>query len=274
MLRESAARTAQLAQGIDAVAPGLLWLRETRTLVAADAHLAYEDVIGGALPTWSTTDAILVLQRAAVEFGAREFLFLGDVIHGARMSEGAAREVQSGLDRLRALAAVTLVAGNHEGRTRGVEVLGDTVEYAQRAGWLMIHGDNACHPEPACPEPGRREGPRAGRSAAEARGVIIGHLHPSVRSNGTSAPAFLSGRGIIVVPALTAYSEGLDVCGDDCFEALQAFGVTSRSELHVVAATAELVYPLGNLSALRQELRRPPHAPQHRYRRKFLRPDR
>ena len=255
MLRESAARSAQLAEGIDAVAPGLLWLRETRTLVAADAHLAYEDVIGGALPTWSTTDAISVLQKAAAEFGAREFLFLGDVIHGARMSEGAAREVQWGLDRLRSLAAVTLVAGNHEGHTRGADVLGDTVEYAERAGWLMIHGDK----------------PRPSSSRA---GVIIGHLHPSIRNNGTSAPAFLAGGGVIVVPALTAYSEGLDVCGDDCFEALQAFGVTSRSQLQVVAATAERVYPLGTVAGLRQELRRPSQPPQHRYRRKFLRPDR
>jgi metallophosphoesterase superfamily enzyme len=267
VLRESAARSAQLAEGIDAVAPGLLWLRETRTIVAADAHLAYEDVIGGALPTWSTTDAISVLQKAAVEFGAREFLFLGDVIHGVRMSEGAARQVQSGLERLRSLAAVTLVAGNHEGHTRGAGVLGDTVEYAERAGWLMIHGDDACHPELV-------EGPRAGRNAPETRGVVIGHLHPSIRNNGTSAPAFLAGPQIIVVPALTAYSEGLDVCGDDCFEALQAFGVTSRSQLQVVAATAELVYPLGSVSGLRQELRRPSQPPQHRYRRKFLRPDR
>lgn len=252
MLREAAARSAELAEGIDAVVPGLLWLRETRTLVAADAHLAYEDVIGGALPTWSTSDAITVLQKAAQEFGAREFLFLGDVIHGARMSEGAAREVQSGLERLRALADVTLVAGNHEGRTRGADVLGDTVEYAERSGWLLVHGDKAS---------------LTGRA-------IIGHLHPSVRSNGTSAPAFLAGGGVIVVPALTPYSEGLDVCGEDCFEALQAFGVASRSQLQVVAATHELVYPLGSLSALRQELRRPSQPPQHRYRRKFLRPDR
>ena len=251
MLRESAARTARLAEGIDAVAPGLLWMRETRTLVAADAHLAYEDVIGGALPTWSTTDAISLLQKAAVEFGAREFLFLGDVIHGARMNEGASREVQAGLDRLRSLAAVTLVAGNHEGRTRGADVLGDTVEYAERAGWLMIHGDKP----------------------ALSRQVIIGHLHPSVRSNGTSAPAFVTGPRIIVVPALTPYSEGLDVCGDDCFAALQTFGVTSRRELQVVAATAELVYRLGSVSGLRQTLRRPSQPPQHRYRRKFLRPD-
>ncbi len=253
MLRESAARSAQLAEGIDAVAPGLLWVRETRTIVAADAHLAYEDVIGGALPTWSTGDAISVLQKAALEFGAREFLFLGDIIHGARMSDGAAREVQSGLERLRALATVTLVAGNHEGHTRGADVLGDTVEYAERSGWLMIHGDQ----------------PSLSRA-----GVIIGHLHPSIRSNGTSAPVFLAGPRIIVVPALTAYSEGLDVCGDDCFEALQAFGATSRNELQVVAATHDLVYPLGTVSGLRQELRRPSQPPQHRYRRKFLRPDR
>ncbi len=269
MLRESAARRAQLVDGIDAVAPGLLWLRETRTIVAADAHLAYEDVIGGALPTWSTTDAISVLLKAAEEFGAREFLFLGDIIHGSRMSEGAANGVQAGLDRLRALATVTLVAGNHEGRTRGADVLGETVEYAERSGWLLIHGDKLpCHRERA--PLGAPVEPRPSFSRAR---VIIGHLHPSIRSNGTSAPAFLAGGGVIVVPALTPYSEGLDVCGENCFEALQVFGVRARNELQVVAATHELVYPLGSLSGLRQELRRPSQPPQHRYRRKFLRPD-
>ncbi len=252
MLREAATRTTRLAEGIDAVAPGLLWMKQTRTIVAADAHLAYEDVIGGALPTWSTTDAIAILLSAARMLDAREFLFLGDVIHGSRMSEGAAREVQAGLDRLRAVATVTLVAGNHEGRSRGVDVLGETVEFARRDGWLLIHGDRPVH-----------QGER----------VIIGHLHPSVRSSGTSAPVFVAGAQIIVVPALTSYSEGLDVCSDDYFEALQSFGVSSRGDLHVVAATAELVYPLGSLSSLRQELRRP-SPPQRRYRRKFLRPDR
>ena len=251
MLREAATRTARLARGIHAVAPGLLWMEQTRTIVAADAHLAYEDVIGGALPTWSTTAAIAILLAAARTLDAREFIFLGDVIHGSRMSEGAAREVQAGLDRLRAVATVALVAGNHEGRSRGADVLGETVEFAHRAGWLLAHGDKACH--------GER--------------VIIGHLHPSVRSSGTSAPAFLSGTQIIVVPALTPYSEGLDVCSDDCFEALQGFGVRTRGDVQVVAATPEFVFPLGSLSWLRQELRRPSR-PQHRYRRRILRPDR
>lgn len=256
MLREAASRTARLADGIDAFAPGLLWIHETRTVVAADAHLAYEDVIGGALPTWSTGDAIQTLISAAQSFDAREILFLGDIIHGSRMSEGAAREVQNGLERLRAVASVTLVAGNHEGRTRGFDVLGDTVELAERSGWLLIHGD---------------------KPSFEGR-VIIGHLHPSIRNGGTSAPAFLAGGGVIVVPALTPYSEGLDVCGDDCFEALQPFGVRSRGDLQVIATTAELVYPLGSLAGLRQELRRPltesAGPTRYGYRRKFLRPDR
>jgi metallophosphoesterase superfamily enzyme len=241
-------------------------------LVAADAHLAYEDVIGGALPTWSTGEAIATLRSAAHEFGALEVLFLGDVIHGSRMSDGAALEVQSGLNELRAFAMVTLVAGNHEGRSRGADVLGETVEYAERDGWLLLHGDRPpCHPESQCH--GEPVEPRPSLSRAR---TIIGHLHPSVRSNGTSAPAFLSGEKLIVVPALTPYSEGLDVCSEDCFEALLPFGLTSRRDLNVTAATADLVYPLGSLSALRRELHRPQAAsaaPSRRgYRRKFLRP--
>ena len=253
---QEAAGEYELAPGAFALPGGLLWLAQSQTLLAADAHFAYEDVIGGALPTWSTGDAIHTLISSAQAFAAREILFLGDIIHGSRMSEGAAREVQSGLDRLRAVATVTLVAGNHEGRTRGFDVLGETVEFAERSGWLLVHGD---------------------KPSLQGR-VIIGHLHPSVRSGGTSAPAFLAGGGVIVVPALTPYSEGLDVCGDDCFEALEPFGVRSRGELQVIATTPDLVYPLGSLAGLRPALRKPltesAGPTRYGYRRKFLRPDR
>ena len=137
-----------------------------------------------------------------------------------------------------------------------MHVLGETVEFAERSGWRLVHGD---------------------KPSLEGH-VIIGHLHPSIASNGTSAPAFLAGGGVIVVPALTPYSEGLDVCGHECFEALQPFGVRSRGDLHVVAATPGLMYPLGSLAGLRQELRHPiaesAGPTRYGYRRKFLRPDR
>jgi metallophosphoesterase superfamily enzyme len=224
-----------LAEGVLALPGGFAFLTESRVLICADAHLGYEDVMGGgsALPLWSTTEIVASIALAARRHAAREIVFLGDAIHGAGLSEGAARAVGTALDALRAQARVTVVAGNHEGRTRGAAVLGATVESCERDGWTLAHGD------------------RPERRAAR---TIIGHLHPSLHLGGeASAPAFLAARALVVVPALTPYSPGLDVTGDACLDALAPWGV-GRRDLHVVAATAERVFPFGTLSALRGAL--------------------
>lgn len=250
---QAAATLYELAPGAFALPAGLLWLERTRTLVAADAHFAYEDVIGGALPLWSTAETVATLTIAAQRLHADEIVLLGDVIHGSFMSDGAARTVADALTALRAQTRVTLIAGNHEGRTRGVAVLGETVEAVERDGWLLLHGDRA---------------PRAGTRS------ILGHLHPSLHmGGGATVPAFLAGADVIVIPALTPYSPGLDVFSEDCIRALAPWNVL-RKDLHVVASTAERVFPFGSLSALHQTLRRPQQARPPRFRRKFLRPDR
>lgn len=243
----------EILPGMSAVAPGLLWLAESRVLIAADVHLAYEDVIGGALPTWSTAETTATLVLAARALGAREIVLLGDIIHGSLMSEGAARDVARALQALRAECALTLVAGNHEGRTRGAAVLGETVENVTREGWLLLHGD-----KPAAP------GVRA----------IIGHLHPSLHMTGAAAtPAFVAGPRVVVVPALTPYSTGLDICSDAFAHALRSFDVT-RADLHVVAVAGDRVFPFGTLSTLKKTIARPGRSgPRERFRRRSLRPD-
>ena len=228
---ERAAQIAELTAGVSAISPGMLWMHHSRAIVAADVHLAYEDVIGGALPTWSTPEIIGAIADAVRRMQAREIILLGDVIHGSRMSEGAARAVRNGLDTLRSIAQLTLIAGNHEGRTRGASVLGETVEAAQRDGWCLLHGDR--------PNPFERS--------------IIGHLHPSLPLGGAAtAPAFLASQRLLVLPALTPYSSGLNVLSDECLRALRPWGIGSRSDLHVVAVAGDLVYPFGTLSRLRE----------------------
>ena len=230
--RPPAAR-AELQPGAIALPSGLLLLERSRALVAADVHLGYEDVIGGALPLWSTHEIVDTLLAEIEHTEARELVLLGDIIHGSRMSEGAARVVGDALDRLRAACALTLVAGNHEGRTRGVAVLGATEEYVERDGWMLLHGD---------------------RPMAAAR-CIIGHLHPSILLGGDrSAPAFLASPEAIVVPAMTPYSRGLSVLSRACASALKPF-VRSAAGVSVVACAGGKVYPFGSLTGLRALLR-------------------
>jgi metallophosphoesterase superfamily enzyme len=227
-----------LADGVVALAAGFALLPQSRVLLVADAHFGYEDAIGGgaALPLWSTAEMTAAIAIGAQRSAAREIVFLGDAIHGSNVSAGAAAAVVGALDELRAVAELTFVAGNHEGRSRGAAILGSTVEACERDGWLLVHGDK---PGP----PGTR--------------TIIGHLHPSLHLGGdASAPVFLASERIVVVPALTPYSRGLDVLSDECIAALRPWDVR-RCDLHVVAATAERVFPFGALSALRAALRRP-----------------
>ena len=243
-----------LADGVVALGPGLAWLPASRCLLAADAHLAYEDVVGGALPLWSTAEIVATLALSAERMGAREIVFLGDIVHGARMSDGAMRAVGAGLDVLRERWVVTLVAGNHEGRTRAFRVLGTTVETCDRDGWLLVHGD-----QPA--QLGRR--------------AIIGHLHPSLHMGGrSSAPAFAASAALVVVPALTPYSPGLDVLSQDFANAIGRWAVT-RDDVHIVVAASDRVYPFGSLASLRDVLRaKPGRRPPAGVRRRHLRCDR
>jgi metallophosphoesterase superfamily enzyme len=241
-----------IARGVVALPGGFALLAESRVLLCADAHFGYEDVMGGALPLWSTAEITATIAIAAQQHGVREIVFLGDLLHGPSMSEGAVRTVQNALLALRNLAALTFVAGNHEGHSRGRSILGETVEGCERDGWQLMHGDKP---------------PRAGTPA------IIGHLHPSVHLGGDRAvPAFLAAPALVVVPALTPYSTGLDVFSDACLEALAPYNVR-RSDLHVVAATHDRVYPFGTLSRFREALRAPSHPCATRHRRKFLRGD-
>lgn len=229
---QAASSDHRLFPGVRALGGGLLWLERARALVAADAHLAYEDVIGGALPLWSTASSLHGLLLAIARMQARELILLGDIIHGSRMSDGAAAAIARTLEMLRAECTVTLVAGNHEGRSRGFAVLGETEEAVERDGWILLHGD-----EPV-------SAPRR----------IVGHLHPSLPlGNGANVPAFLAAPHLIVVPALTPYSPGLNVLSSSCTAALRAFGDTN--EFLVVAATEDRVYPFGALAALRATLR-------------------
>ena len=231
-----------LADGVIGLWPGVAWLPASGVLIVADAHLAYEDVIGGALPLWSTAEIVASVTLLRRSTAAREIVFLGDIVHGAH-------------DALRAEAELTLVAGNHEGRSRAFALLGATAERLERDGWLLVHGDGA-------PQLGTR--------------TIIGHLHPSIRLGGTTyAPAFVGSDALVVLPALTPVSSGLDCCSDDFRAVLGAWNVRPE-QAHVAAIGGEFVHPFGALSTLRSLLREaaPRANPGRKRRRKRLGPDR
>ena len=233
-LARPSAETYEIGPGAFALPHGLLFLARTGTLIAADVHLGYEDVIGGALPLWSTASIARIVAAAVEICNARELVLLGDVVHASAMSEGAARTVRAALDGLRARCPVVAIAGNHEGRSRGRALLGETVERLDRDGWMLLHGD-----KPPL-EPAR---------------CIVGHLHPSLRLGGdASVPVLLAGETLIVAPALTPYSPGLDVRSAECARAVRAFGARV-DRMVAVACGEDRVYPFGSVGNLRAPAR-------------------
>jgi metallophosphoesterase superfamily enzyme len=242
----------EIAPGAHALSGGMLFLERTCTLIAADAHLAYEEVIGGALPLWSTPECLSALLLGVGRTNVRELILLGDVIHGSRMSDGAANVVADAIATLRTACDVVLVAGNHEGRSRGATILGQTVESVTRDGWLLVHGDRPVFAGERC---------------------IVGHVHPSLHlGGGETVRAFAGGTRAIVLPALTPYSPGLDILSSQGAQALRAFGLVPATT-YVVASGDERVYPFGSLAELRETLRAPIGS-FSRFQRKVLRPDR
>lgn len=251
MLPRVAGEACEVAPGVIALPDSFAWLPTSRVLVCADAHFAYEEVVGAALPLWSTADIVARIEAALERQSARELIFLGDVLHSARLGEGAARTVADALRRLRERCDVTIVAGNHEGSTRGFAHLGVTCESTERDGWTLVHGD--------------RHAPAGSR-------VILGHLHPSLHLGGDSTtPVFLATRSLVVVPAATPYSPGLDALAREVLVALRPFGVRA-GELELTASTHARVFPFGRLANVRSLLRRAPQPGGRSPRRRSLRP--
>lgn len=212
---------------------GMLFLAATRTLVAADLHLGYEELIGAVLPLFSLSETVSCLARAIRQTGALELVLLGDVIHGSRMSERTARAIREGLDRLRERTVVFAIAGNHEGAGRGRLVLGPTHETLERDGWILTHGD-----EPPPQTSGRR--------------AVIGHLHPALHCGGSrTAQAFIVNRSVVVVPAQTPFSPGLDV-GSEAARAAVAPWARGGGRPKLVVVTPGRIRPFGFMSDLRR----------------------
>lgn len=62
-------------------------------------------------------------------------------------------------------------------------------------------------------------------------------------------PVFLAAPSLIVVPALTPYSSGLNVLSRACTNALRALG--AANDMTVVASGHDRVFPFGSLGPLR-----------------------
>ncbi len=174
---------------------GALFWPAQRLLAVADLHLEKGSAAaarGALLPPWDTRATLDRLAALLRRWQPETLVALGDSFHDAG---GSARLAPADRARLRAMAAahrVVWVLGNHD-PTPPEGIDGAAVDEL-RLGRLRF-----CHQA--------RPGPAAGE--------LCGHHHPKarveVRGASVSRPCFVCDGRRLMLPALGAYTGGLDV---------------------------------------------------------------
>lgn len=174
-------------------AGGLFWPAR-RVLVVSDLHFEKGSAAarqGSLLPPWDTRETLDVLAVLLRRYGPEVVVALGDTFHD---DGGVGRLQRADAARLGAMAekfAFVWVLGNHDKQPNGLR--GESVQ-EWRAGNLVFRHE-----------------------AAEGRmvGEISGHYHPKasvqVRGAVVTRPCFVADARRVVMPALGAYTGGLDV---------------------------------------------------------------
>lgn len=176
-------------------ASGGLWIESERALIVSDLHLEKGSSFarrGSLIPPYDTGATLAQLTVMIARWSPRRVIALGDSFHddggAARLSEkdyASLSSLQAGRDWL-------WIAGNHD--PLPPEGLGGDVAQETMIGDVMLrHEPSLCDQRPQ----------------------IAGHLHPCVLvrggARGVRRRCFAVDRRTLVMPALGAYSGGLDL---------------------------------------------------------------
>lgn len=175
------------------------YLPEHHTLLVADAHVGKAQSfrrLGVPVPGGTTAAMLARLSQAVAASGARQVVFLGDLLHSAQARAAATLQAFAGWRAAHAGLELTLVRGNHDDHAGdpptdwGVHCLDGPLHLGPLA---LAH-----HPEPF-----------------EGRYVLAGHLHPGAVVAGRGPghlrlPCFHLGSRVGVLPAFGEFT-GLHV---------------------------------------------------------------
>jgi len=172
---------------------GAVYLPDHATLVVADLHLEKGQAFaarGRLLPPYDTRATLARLVALLNDHRPERVVSLGDGFHRRHGWERLGAEDRAQLEAIAAVCAWTWLAGNHDPeapRGHGAAVAGEL-----RVGTLTL-----------------RHLPAGGT------GEIAGHLHPKaallVRGRRVARPCFASDGERLVMPAMGAFTGGLDV---------------------------------------------------------------
>jgi DNA ligase-associated metallophosphoesterase len=175
---------------------GAAFWPERKTLIVADLHLEKASAAaarGSLLPPFDTRATLERLSRLMNLYRASRLIALGDSFHDSRGTERLASSDRAYLARLTHEAQFIWITGNHDAGLTGVA--GECVAAWQEGPFIFRHQAEAKHP------PGLAE--------------ISGHYHPKAsiptRAHQISRPCFATDGRRLVLPALGAFTGGLDI---------------------------------------------------------------
>ncbi|MDJ0920825.1 MAG: ligase-associated DNA damage response endonuclease PdeM [Henriciella sp.] len=202
------------------LAEGALWWAERQLLVVSDLHLEKGSSFaarGQMLPPYDTSATLSIVEALIGELAPQTVISLGDSFHDSKAER---RMSGSCAARVRALTAATdwvWVEGNHDPDP--------PAHLGGRAAKVLRIGDLVFRHEPT----------------GEA-GEIAGHLHPCARiagrHRGLRRRCFVTDGSCLVMPALGAFTGGLNVLDDAYTPLFQNGGMM------VFAMGQDEVYPV------------------------------
>ncbi|MBD3208852.1 metallophosphoesterase, partial [Candidatus Woesearchaeota archaeon] len=204
--------TRTIPPGIRLIGPALLF-EQSKTLVMADLHLGAEASLvntGVLLPRTQQAMTMQLIRDLTQRTRPRRIVLNGDIKHDfGTISEEEWRDVLSVLDELQKAAPVTVIKGNHDAVLQPILKKRGAAMHPSLLidGYLIIHGDRAPDKE----------------SLRAARGVVIGHEHPSVvLDDGIRKERYkcfligqYAGKELIILPSTYPLVEGSDVLREE-----------------------------------------------------------
>ncbi|MCC8393041.1 ligase-associated DNA damage response endonuclease PdeM [Paraburkholderia sp. MMS20-SJTR3] len=167
-----------------------------RALFIADAHFGKDAVFrarGIPVPTGSTADNLLRIDRLIAEYEPALLVFLGDLLHARESLSTLTLDALHAWRARHPLLRVVLVEGNHD-RHAGRLPLTLDVEHV-REPWLIGPWALCHHPR-----------------AVEHAYVLAGHVHPvyrlATRTDSVRVPCFRFSSGCGVLPAFGSFTGG------------------------------------------------------------------
>ena len=171
-----------------------------RTLIVADLHLekaSFFAARGAMLPPYDSRATLDILMRLARHYTPERIIALGDSFHDSEGADRLCAEDRATLDQLMARAAFMWIRGNHD-PLMPATMPGVTAALHQEDGLKFRH----------------IAAPRIHPVSAH-HGEFSGHYHPKARIEARgrliSRRCFVADRHRLMLPALGAYSGGLDV---------------------------------------------------------------